>query len=154
MRSPGRGATNAPFMPMQKAVDAAHVSDRVPVGTVLLERGIIDLPMLERALAEQRLSGRRLGEILVDWGVVSWLALAEALAAQWPDVGSHAPGSDERHLLFGAGVEGWFLVERGGAAPAPGDSVDLDERGAFVVTKTACSPLRDGRRCAYLERVG
>lgn len=132
-------------------VDAAHVSERVPVGKVLLERGVIDRPALERALDEQRLTGRRLGEILVDAGAITWLALAEALAAQWDDLAEPEAVLEERHLLFGAGASGWFLEERDGAVPAVGDAVALDG-GVYLVTKTACSPLRDGRRCAYLER--
>jgi len=56
----------------------------VPIGTVLVHRGLVDEHDLHRALTEQGRTGQRLGEILVGWGLISWLALAEALAAQWP----------------------------------------------------------------------
>jgi len=49
---------------------------------VLVERGAIDESQLQAALAEQQQSGRRLGEILIDSGAISWNALAHAIAAQ------------------------------------------------------------------------
>ena len=53
-----------------------------PIGTVLVEAGAIDESQLQAALAEQKLSGRRLGEILIDSGAITWNALAHAFAAQ------------------------------------------------------------------------
>jgi hypothetical protein len=53
-----------------------------PIGTVLVEAGAIDEAQLEAALDEQRQSGRRLGEILIDSGAITWNALAHAIAAQ------------------------------------------------------------------------
>lgn len=53
-----------------------------PLGRLLVARGAITQEALERALALQRLSGRRLGDILVgDYGV-SMLELAAALSEQ------------------------------------------------------------------------
>jgi hypothetical protein len=63
-------------------VDAVP-TPRLPIGSVLVEQGLIDELDLRRALSEQSRTGQRLGEILVGWGLISWLALAEALAAQW-----------------------------------------------------------------------
>jgi hypothetical protein len=53
-----------------------------PIGTVLVEAGVIDESQLEAALAEQKVSGRRLGEILIDSGAITWNALAHAIAVQ------------------------------------------------------------------------
>jgi hypothetical protein len=53
-----------------------------PIGTVLVESGAIDEFQLQAALDEQKLSGRRLGEILIDSGAITWNALAHAIAAQ------------------------------------------------------------------------
>jgi len=47
-----------------------------------VERGAIDESQLQAALAEQQQSGRRLGEILIDSGAITWNALAHAIAAQ------------------------------------------------------------------------
>ena len=53
-----------------------------PLGEVLVEEDLVAEAELERALEEQRLTGRLLGEILVRHGAVSAPALARALAKQ------------------------------------------------------------------------
>jgi hypothetical protein len=53
-----------------------------PIGTVLVEARAINEAQLQAALAEQKVSGRRLGEILIDSGAITWNALAHAIAAQ------------------------------------------------------------------------
>ncbi len=55
----------------------------VPLGTLLLRVGAIDAEQLEIALTEKERSPRRLGEILVEWGWVSSVAIARALAEQY-----------------------------------------------------------------------
>jgi hypothetical protein len=53
-----------------------------PIGTVLVEAGAIDEAQLQDALAEQKVTGKRLGEVLIDSGAITWNALAHAIAAQ------------------------------------------------------------------------
>jgi hypothetical protein len=53
-----------------------------PIGTVLVESGAIDEAQLQAALAEQKVTGKRLGEVLIDSGAITWNALAHAIAAQ------------------------------------------------------------------------
>ena len=53
-----------------------------PLGRVLVEMGAIDAEQLDQILALQRHNQRRLGEIVVDRGLISPLALAVALARQ------------------------------------------------------------------------
>lgn len=53
-----------------------------PLGSLLIERGLIDEPQLEKALAVQRREGLTLGAILVEQGWVTPFGLAVALAAQ------------------------------------------------------------------------
>jgi hypothetical protein len=53
-----------------------------PLGRLLLERGVLTQEELDYALEVQRSSGRRLGEILVDQGAVSWATVAAAVAEQ------------------------------------------------------------------------
>lgn len=55
----------------------------IPIGTLLLRRGLIDVEQLELALAEREQSGRRLGELLVSWGWLSSRDVAVALAEQF-----------------------------------------------------------------------
>jgi hypothetical protein len=62
-----------------------------PIGTVLVEAGAIDHAQLQAALAEQKLSGRRLGEILIDSGAITWNALAHAIAAQVDALDANEP---------------------------------------------------------------
>ena len=59
---------------------------RRPIGQILVEKQAITEEDLAAALAEQERSGRRLGEILIQQGRTSWLALARAMAEQVLDI--------------------------------------------------------------------
>jgi hypothetical protein len=64
---------------------------RRPIGQILLEKEAITEANLEAALAEQERSGRRLGEILIESGHTSWLAIARAMAEQVLDIQAPEP---------------------------------------------------------------
>jgi hypothetical protein len=68
------GASAAPAEP--------EPGDWRPLGRILVARGELSQTALDEALAAQRATGRRLGEILVDDHGVTMLALASALGAQ------------------------------------------------------------------------
>jgi type IV pilus assembly protein PilB len=53
-----------------------------PIGQVLVEGGHITQEDLHLALEEQKRTGRRLGETLIETGRISWLGLAQAIAEQ------------------------------------------------------------------------
>jgi hypothetical protein len=53
-----------------------------PLGRLLLERGVVSQEELDFALEDQHTSGRRLGEILVAQGSVSWATVAAVVAEQ------------------------------------------------------------------------
>jgi hypothetical protein len=53
-----------------------------PIGEVLVAAGAITRDELHEALHEQRQSGKRLGEGLIEAGRISWLSLAQAIADQ------------------------------------------------------------------------
>jgi hypothetical protein len=54
----------------------------LPLGELLVERGLLSSVQLELALGEQRRTGLRLGEVLVSMGYVSEAALARMLLEQ------------------------------------------------------------------------
>jgi hypothetical protein len=59
----------------------------------------------------------------------------------------------DKHLLFVSRPTGYELAEREGEPPAPGDELELDGEGTFVVVKVASSPLpQDNRLCVYLQQ--
>lgn len=55
----------------------------IPLGALLMREGLITPEQLEMALVEKEQMGRRVGEILVEWGWVSGRAIARALAEQY-----------------------------------------------------------------------
>ena len=55
---------------------------RKRLGEILIERGKLDVPTLDRALRLQQESGEKLGTLLVTLGVVAQREIAEALAQQ------------------------------------------------------------------------
>lgn len=63
-------------------VEAAHIAWR-PLGRLLVEQGLLTDDELERALALQQTTGRRLGETIVELGFVSGPDLASSLATQY-----------------------------------------------------------------------
>jgi hypothetical protein len=86
----------------------------MPLGRLLIEKGLIDQVQLKQALAEQREHGQPLGEILVDRGWISAPVLAQAIAEQ------HGLELDDESALrarLGSASDGRFDVRelRGGA---------------------------------------
>jgi hypothetical protein len=73
-------------------VNHAHFPWR-PLGALLVEKGLLAAAELDRALAEQRRTGRLLGQVLVQRGFVGCLSLARALAEQH-GVGLHPTSAD------------------------------------------------------------
>ena len=63
-------------------MEAARIPWR-PLGSLLVEQGLLSEAELERALEAQASTGRRLGETIVELGFVSHPALSRALAAQY-----------------------------------------------------------------------
>lgn len=66
---------------MRKTVSAASVL-WLPLGELLVERGLLSKAQLDLALAERQRTGLRLGEVLVSLGYVSEAALASTLLEQ------------------------------------------------------------------------
>src|SRR6266508_568236 len=73
---------------------------RRPIGQILVEKEAITEEQLAAALEEQERSGRRLGEILIEQGRTSWLALARAIAEQVLDIqnASAEPEPEPEHV--------------------------------------------------------
>src|SRR5262245_24228545 len=62
---------------------------RIRIGEVLVEEGILSEEQLKRALAEQKVTGRLLGEMLVEQGVIEPQVLVQALARRLGFYGCH-----------------------------------------------------------------
>jgi hypothetical protein len=145
---------------------------KVPLGQIVLERGLLTEEQLEVALAEHLSSGKRLGEVLVDRGYVSdeqlaellehqrngergidllRTSVAEAAAELEPELEPESDQEGPGHLLFVWSPTGYSLLGRAGTPPAVGEEVGVTG-GVLVVTKLAPSPLPGDRRlCAFLD---
>jgi hypothetical protein len=62
------------------------------LGDIIVERGLIDQAQLDEALAVQRETGAKLGEVLVDLGFITRVALAGVISEQWDDLRVTARG--------------------------------------------------------------
>jgi hypothetical protein len=62
------------------------------LGDIFVERGLINDEQLNEALSVQRGSGAKLGEVLVELGFVTRVALAGVIAEQWDEAGVTARG--------------------------------------------------------------
>ncbi len=56
------------------------------LGDIIVERGLITAEQLDEALAAQRESGAKLGEVLVELGFLTRVALAGVISEQWDDL--------------------------------------------------------------------
>jgi hypothetical protein len=83
---------------------------RRPIGQILIEKHEISEDDLQAALAEQERSGRRLGEILIEQGRTSWLALARAIAEQVLDIQSQPAEPEPEPVAPAAGEDPVLLV--------------------------------------------
>jgi hypothetical protein len=86
---------------------AAH-PEQIPyrrIGTILMEWGLVTEHQLDQALTEQEQTGRLLGEILVSTYGVSRVDLADALAEQWQEANRAATAALETRETGLAGSE-------------------------------------------------
>jgi hypothetical protein len=97
---------------------------RRPIGRILVENQAITEEQLAAALAEQERSGKRLGEILIEAGQMSWLAFARAMEEQVLDIppppAEYVAPEDEAER----GTEGHPEVEEPQEEPRP-DPIEL-----------------------------
>lgn len=75
----------------------------MPIGQILVARGVITTEQLEKALAAQSVTGRRLGEVLIDLHIVRERDVAAALAHQHgfgvADLAQQTPDPELANLL-------------------------------------------------------
>jgi hypothetical protein len=129
----------------------------MPLGQLVLQRGLLDEAQLEVALAEHLASGKQLGEVIVDRGWMTREQLAELVGQQEegdrlePEGQEAADDADRGHVLFVWTPAGYELLSRSGRPPRLGEEVGVSG-GARVVTKIGPSPLPgDPRPCAFLD---
>jgi hypothetical protein len=104
-------------LPIETDVDSSSAVSSRLIGAMFVEKGLITEEQLQSALAEQRESGERLGEILVEHYGVSRLDLASALAEQWAEYErpTGAPGGAPEEDLAAVAGEWEGAQERPGA---------------------------------------
>ena len=56
------------------------------LGDIIVERGLITAVQLDQALEVQRESGGKLGEVLVELGFITRVGLAGVITEQWDDL--------------------------------------------------------------------
>jgi hypothetical protein len=152
----------------------------LPLGQLVLQRGLLDEEQVEIALAVHLSTGKLLGEVLVELGyltedevgvLVEMQRRAAAAAGVEPgvrgidllrtrvaeaqaEVEREAPdlaAARDGHVLFVWSPSGYALLSRAGEPPPLGSEVGLSG-GSQVVVKLGPSPLPgDRRRCAYLD---
>jgi general secretion pathway protein E len=83
---------------------AAHAVSRKLIGQYCLEKGWITQPVLDSALEEQRVTGERLGQVLVRNGFITRKRALEAILATNPDM-----VHDEK--FFSARIPGELLIQ-------------------------------------------
>ncbi|MGW4503734.1 GspE/PulE family protein [Streptomyces sp. NPDC004436] len=118
-------------------------ADREPLGELLVRRGLLSTTQVDEALLQQSTSGKRIGTLLVELGMVDERALIEALAVQLdipvadlrqsepdPEAAARLPEALARSLGVVAvrHTEGTLLV----AAGDPADPRLLDELSRAV----------------------
>jgi hypothetical protein len=62
------------------------------LGDIIVERGLITAEQLDHALEAQRESGAKLGEVLVELGFITRVGLAGVITEQWDDLRVTASG--------------------------------------------------------------
>ena len=143
----------------------------MPLGQLVLQRGLLSEEQLEIALAEHLATGKRLGEVLVDRGWVTAQELSELLSQQdgargiellrtrvaqaeaelEPATSDASEVAHPGHVLFVSTPAGYELLARAGDPPPVGEEVGVSG-GLRVVIKVGPSPLPgDRRRCAFLD---
>jgi hypothetical protein len=108
---------------------------RRPIGQILVEKKDITEEDLAAALAEQERTGRRLGEILIESGRTSWLALARAMAEQVLDI-EGKPSDSAASVAEPATADGGSAASRLPPKPAPLSTKDLPDPELLVRSMT------------------
>jgi hypothetical protein len=62
------------------------------LGDIIVERGLVTAEQLDQALEVQRESGGKLGEVLVELGFITRVGLAGVITEQWDDLGMTTSG--------------------------------------------------------------
>lgn len=121
---------------------------RRKLGDIFVQRGLITTGQLDEALAAQRERGGRLGELLVELGFVTRVALAGVITEQW----------DELRVTTRAQKTAAVAETRADAPATSVVEVALRERleamQAELAAKDARIAQQDATIAALLDRVG
>ena len=114
------------FSMMNAAVEGSSDTRRTALGTLLIERGLLDDDRLQEALEIAEENGERLGEVLVRLAWVSEDDLAKVLAEQW-----QLRYCERSSISFDG--EALRRMSREDAARLEALPIQVDHRGVLVV---------------------
>jgi hypothetical protein len=121
------------------------------VGGILLAQGLVSEEQLEEAQVAQQRTGKPVGQVLVEWGAITRLELASALAEQWSYAGStplRRPGEprlEEVEAELSEAQAELHSAEPIAAAPPPPPAPDPQTVARVDAVETAVRELRDAR---------
>jgi hypothetical protein len=112
------------------------------LGDIIVERGLITAEQLEQALVAQRDCGSKLGEVLVELGFITRVALAGVITEQW----------DELRLTTSARKNAETSTRSAAPAPVGGSVVEtaLRERLEALTVELAARDQRIAQQDATI----
>jgi len=138
--------------------------EKIRLGDLLIQQGLLTDEQLKLALAEQKRSGRKLGRIFVDSGYVTEEAISKALARQlqcaFMDLKGFAPKPDLIKLLPEAQARRHrvlVLEDRGGRLLTgfadPTDLTAYDEASRITHREIEMAVVMESQLLALMDRV-
>jgi hypothetical protein len=110
------------------------------LGDIFVERRLITTEQLEEALVKQRATGAKLGEVLVELGMITRIALAGVITEQWDELRLTASGrknAETEARQSSTATSSDSIVERGLREQLETLTAQLAERDARIAQQDA-----------------
>lgn len=138
--------------------------EKIRLGDLLIQQGLLTGEQLKQALEEQKLTGRKLGRVFVDSGYVTEIQICEALARQlqapYVDLLSRNPNAEHVKLLpetQARRLRALVLGEQAGALLVgfvdPTDMGSYDEVARLTRREIALAVIAESQFLAAVDRL-